>query len=83
MITKQALAGIPESADPARPAFLSAFNVGKECGEDADERQEGADIVDVFDARMVGIEAKQGGAETAHSEGKTEKQAGNRPDFSW
>ena len=76
-----ATAGGPHGSGPclARRYLLGdagPLDAGQEPGEQAEQRQEGADAVDGGDAREVGELAQQGGADGAEAEGHPVEQAG-------
>ena len=57
------------------------MQVRQEHGQQADRRQIGAQVVDVFDAAGIGQFAEQRGTEAAHAERETEEQAGDHADL--
>ena len=50
-------------------------------GEEADQREIGADVEDEGKAVAIGQGAEEGGAEAAQAEGEAEEEAGHRADF--
>ena len=56
------------------------FQMGQKRGQQADQRQEGADVEDVGDAGVVGEPAQQGGTDAGGSEGQPEKYPRDQPD---
>ncbi len=60
---------------------LSFLGVGEECGDDAEEREEGADVEYEVDAGAVGEPSEEGGAESTESEHESEEYAGYHASF--
>ena len=54
--------------------------VGQEAAEQADRRQEGADLIDEGEARPVGEDAEQRRPHAAEAEAQAEEQARHRAD---
>ena len=46
----------------------------------AQQRQEGADLIHILDAGMVGNDAKHRGSQAAHTESEAEEKPGNHAD---
>ena len=60
--------------------LAARLQIRQEAGEQAHQRQERADLVDGFDADMVGHPAEHGRADAGHAEGEAEEHAGHHAD---
>src|SRR6185312_12249628 len=54
-----------------------ALNVGKQPGEQSQDGQESADLIDEVDTGKIRQGTERGGSHSAHSEGEPEEQAGD------
>src|SRR5438445_10942263 len=72
--------GTPTVAQNSMAPRRGRVQVRQKAGEEADQWQEGADMVDVIDARAVRQLTQHGTAETAHAERKPEKEPGDQAD---
>src|SRR5436190_7951847 len=54
---------------------------GQEGGQQADSRQESADLVNEVDARVIGDLAEDGGGDAGHPEGESEEDTRDHSDF--
>src|ERR1700678_274985 len=60
---------------------VGSFDLRQEACEEADRRQERADLIDELDAGAIGEQAENGGTESGHPEREAEEHPGDRTDL--